>query len=226
MNQDLNRVKHDLETMQKAMGLDLSLGREWIQWMKRDKWLSLWWCLPGLILIASTLIPFDNSVRHLGLVAAQWTGILTAAAMLAITVLCLRKTSSQDGRPESLLREYKRVNGLTAQGAWFSVALFGQLALYFIWIKQHQISFGAFWSGLFIFMGSTCLVTALTSRAWLLLGWALPFLAYGLFETLLPGAAGISGIPLGIMFIAVALSFSIIHVFQIRALEIQHHGAH
>jgi len=226
MKTDLARVKSDVQTIQKAMGLDLSLGREWIQWMKRDQWLSLWWCLPGLILILSGLLPMDNAVRYFGLVAAQWAGLLTAGVMLAVTLFCLRKTTRHDGRPESLIREYKRINGLNAQGAWFSLALLAQLALYVLWIKEHQISFGAFWSGLFVFMGSTCLVTALAARAWLLLGWALPFLAYGLFETWLPGTGRINGIPLGIMFIVVALSFSVIHLFQIRTIQTQHHAAH
>jgi hypothetical protein len=55
MKPELERVKQDVETIQKAMGLTPAMGREWIQWMKRDNWLSLWWCLPGVILIASAL---------------------------------------------------------------------------------------------------------------------------------------------------------------------------
>jgi hypothetical protein len=99
------------------------------------------------------------------------------------------------------------------------------LVLYFVWGKHYSLPFGAFWSGLFIFMGSTCVVTAVAARAWLLLGWAIPFLAYGLFLTLLTGGGKVSGIPLGCMFIAVALSFSVIQVCQIRNIESQH-GAH
>jgi hypothetical protein len=226
MKQDLDRVKNDVSTIQKAMGLDLSLRREWIQWMKRDKWLGLWWCLPCFILIASALLPLHNSATYFGLVAAQWAGLVTAAVMLAITVLSLQKTISNDGRPESLIREYKRINGLNSQGAWFNLALLAQLAFFFVWVKQNQINFGAFWSGLFILVGSSCLVTALAARAWPLLGWGIPLLSYGLFETLLPVTGRIAPIPLGIMFIAVALSFSIIQLFQIRTIEKQHHGAH
>ena len=51
------------------------------------------------------------------------------------------------------------------------------------------------------------------------------FLAYGLFETLVLANGKVSGIPLGIMFIAVALSFSVIQVWQIRKIEGQH-GSH
>ena len=56
MKQELNRVKNDVETMQKAMGLAPSMGQDWIQWMKRDRWFSLWWCLPGFILIAAAAV--------------------------------------------------------------------------------------------------------------------------------------------------------------------------
>src|ERR1035441_2104900 len=69
--------------------------------------------------------------------------------------------------------------------------------------------------------GATYLMLAVISRIWLLLGWAIPLLAYGLFATLLPGKE-IWGIPLGIMFITVALSCSIIQVWQIRKIESQH----
>src|SRR5438552_17585 len=131
MKQDLDRVKNDVETIQRAMGLAPSMGREWIQWMKRDNWLNLWWCFPGVILIVSALLPFGNTERYLGLALAQWTGFLVAAVMLAITVVCLRKMTAKDGRPESLIREYKRVNGLNVQGAWLNLALLVQLVLYF-----------------------------------------------------------------------------------------------
>ena len=219
MKQELDRVKSDVETIQRAMGLSPSMGREWIKWMKRDNWFSLWWCFPGVILIASALLPSGNTERYFGLALAQWTGLLVAAVMLGITLVSLRKMTGKDGRPDSLIREYKRVNGLTTQGAWLNLALLAGLALYFIWGKQHHIPFGAFWSGLFIFMGSLCLVTAVAARAWLLLGWAIPFLAYGLFQTVLASGGKVNGIPLGMMFIAVALSFSVIQVWQIRRIE-------
>ena len=221
MTPELNRVKTDVETIQKAMGLAPSMGREWVQWMKRDNWLNLWWCLPGLMLIASALWPFGNTGKFFGLAFAQWTGLLVAASMLGITVFYFRKMTGKDGRPDSLIREYKRINGLTAQGAWFNLSLLMALGLFFVWGKHFRLTFEAFWSGLFIFMGSACLVTAVAARVWLLLGWAIPFLGYGLFETLLHGTGKANGIPLGIMFIAVALSFSIIQVCQIRQIECQ-----
>ena len=221
MKQELDRIKSDVETIQKALGLAPSMGREWIKWMKRDNWLNLWWCLPGVILIASALLPFGNTERYFGLALGQWTGLLVAAVMLGITFVSFRKMTGKDGRPASLIREYKRINGLTAQGAWLNLALLAGLGLYFFWGKQYHIPFGAFWSGLFIFMGSCCLVTAVAARTWLLLAWALPFLAYGLFQTLLPGGGKLQGIPLGMMFIAVALSFSALQVWQIRRIECQ-----
>ena len=225
MNHELDRVKNDVETIQKAMGIAPSSAREWIKWMKRDNWLNLWWCLPGVILIASALLPPGNKEKYLGLALAQWTGLLAAAAMLCITVVYLRKMTGKDGRPDSLIREHKRINGLTAQGGWVNLALLVGLVVYFVWSKRYGLTFGASWSGLFIFMGSSCLVTAIASRAWLLLGWAVPFLAYGLFQTLVPGSGKVGAIPLGVMFIAVALSFSVIQVWQIRSFEC-HHESH
>src|SRR6266436_8830484 len=123
MKPELDRVKSDLETMQKALGLAPSMGREWIQWMRRDKWFSLWWCLPGFILIAAALLPLDHAQRYGGLVPGQWAGLLVAMVMLGITVAQTRKVMANDGRPEGLKRESKRVNGMSAEGLWFGLAL-------------------------------------------------------------------------------------------------------
>jgi hypothetical protein len=222
MKPELDRVKNDLETMQKALGLAPSMGREWIQWMKRDKWCGLWWCLPGFILIAAALWPHDHTKRFLGLVLDQWAALLVITVMLAIAVAATRKVTAEDGRPEGLIRESKRINGMTAQGFWFSMALVVQLLFYFIWGKQYHIAAEAFWSGLFILMGSSCLAAAVSARAWTLLGWAIPFLGYGCCLSLVQGHGKVNGVLLGVMFIAVALSFSLIAVMQIRILERQH----
>jgi drug/metabolite transporter superfamily protein YnfA len=222
MKPEFDRVKNDVETMQKAMGLAPSLGREWVQWVRRDNWLNLWWCLPGIMLIASSFLPAGHAEKHFGLALAQWTGILVAAAMLAILVVSIRKMTAADGRPPSLVREYKRFWGIDAQGKWVSLALILEFFLYFAWAKQFQIHLEAFWSGLFILAGSTFLVLAVISRLWSLLGWAIPLLAYGLYATWLPGHGKISGIPLGMMFIAIALSGSFLQAWQIRQLERQH----
>lgn len=87
MKPELDRVKNDLETMQKALGLVPSVGREWVHWMRRDQWFSLWWCLPGFILIAAALLPLDHAKRFWGLVPGQWTGLLVSAVMLGITMV-------------------------------------------------------------------------------------------------------------------------------------------
>jgi hypothetical protein len=79
----------------------------------------------------------------------------------------------------------------------------------------------AFWSGLFILAGSTFLVLAVVSRLWSSLGWAIPLLGYGLYAMLPMGNGKISGLPLGIMFIAIALCCSLIQAWQIRRLERQ-----
>ena len=190
--------------------------------MKRDKWFSMWRCLPGFILIAATLLPFDHAKRHLGLVLDQWAGVLVAGVMLGITAVYSRKIGGRDGRSESIIREARRINGMDAQGVWFGLGLMVQLAFYFVWGKQYHVAFQPFWAGLFILVGSTCLVTAVAARAWILLGWAIPFLAYGLCLPLAEGHGKVSGVLFGMMFVAVALSFSIIQVWQIRQLEGQH----
>lgn len=221
MKPELERVKNDLDAMQKALGLAPSLGRDWIHWMKRDRWFGLWWCLPGFILIAAELLPFDHAKRYLGLVINQWAGILVAAVMLGITAVLTRKLTANDGRPEGLIREAKRVNGMNAQGFWFTVVLCLELIIYFIWARQYRIAAQPFWAGLFLLAGSSCLAAAVAARAWLLLGWAIPFLGYGLCLPLVGSAGKVNGVLFGMMFIAVALSFSVISVLQIRILERQ-----
>jgi hypothetical protein len=221
MKPEIDRVKNDLETMQKALGLAPALGREWIQWMKRDQWFNLWWCLPGFILIAAALLPFDHAQRYWGLVPDQWAGLLVAAVMLVISVVQTRKATASDGRPEGLIRESKRINGMTPQGVWFNVGLVAQLLFYFVWGRQYRIAFEPFWAGLFLLTGSSCLIVAVTSKVWTLLGWAIPFLGYGFCLPLVQGHGKVNGVLLGMMFIAVALSFSCISVLQIRRLERQ-----
>jgi hypothetical protein len=221
MKPELDRVKNDLETMQKALGLAPSISREWIQWMKRDQWLGLWWCLPGLILIAAALFPLPHARRYGGLVFDQWTGLLVCAIILGMTAFQMRKITATDGRPEGLIRELKRTNGMTTQGLWFAAACVLQALLYAFWCSEYRIGFEPFWAGFFILTGSTYLVAAMAARAWLLLGWAIPFLGYGLCLPLAQGHGKVNGILLGMMFIAVALSFSFIAVLKIRFMERQ-----
>ena len=75
-------------------------------------------------------------------------------------------------------------------------------------------------------MGATYLVLTVISRIWLLLGWALPLLAYGLLAVLLPDRHNtLREIPLGMMFIAIGgLSF-ILQAWQIRQIA-RHHESH
>ena len=123
MKQEFDRVKNDVETIQKAMGLTPSIGLEWIQWMKRDRWFSLWWCVPGVIVIATALLSFDHAKRYFGLVADQWAGLLVAGTLLGLAIGHTRLVTGKDGRPEAMIRESKRVNGVSAQGFWFGLAL-------------------------------------------------------------------------------------------------------
>jgi hypothetical protein len=110
---------------------------------------------------------------------------------------------------------------MSPQGLALGVAMVVQLSLYFIWGYQYGIAFDPFWAGLFIFMGSSCLLGAVSTKAWALLGWAIPFLGYGLCLPIVGGHGKLGGVLLGMMFVAVALSFSLIAVLQIRILERQ-----
>jgi hypothetical protein len=115
MNNELDRIKNDVEIIQQAMGLPVSFKEEWVQWMKRDSWFSLWWCVPGLILIVAALLPLDHAHRYLGLVPDQWAGILVAVALLGIAKGHTRQITGQDGRPEEMVRENKRLYGVNSQ---------------------------------------------------------------------------------------------------------------
>ena len=139
--------------------------------------------------------------------------------MLSLTSFLTRKVTAEDGRPAGLIRETKRINGISSEGLWFGVALVVQLALYFVWAEQYGIAFKPFWAGMFILMGSSCFVGAVSAKAWPLLGWAIPFIVYGLSLPLVDGHRLLGGILLGLMFIGVAFSFSIVAVLQIRMLE-------
>ena len=213
MKPELDRVKNDLETIQKAMGLAPSFGSDWIQWLKRDTWLYLWWALPGLILLASAWVPFDNTKRHFGLATAQWVGLLVAAVMVAILVAVHRKVAGTDGRPAGLVREYKRIN---AQG-W---ALLVPLGLYFVWGKQYAIGGQPFMAGLWLLSGSLAFLAAVSTKAWVFLGWAIPLGAFGLCQPLIHNRN--NGVWLGMMFIAIALFCSLIQAWQVRGMEKQH----
>jgi hypothetical protein len=166
-------------------------------------------------------LPLNRADRYRGFGPDRWAGILTALSMLAITMVHSHKIAAHDGRPESLIREAKRINGMTAEGLWFGFGIIAQLAAYFLWGKVYRIAFEPFWAGLFIVMGSSCLVAALAARAWTLLGWAIPFLGYGVCVPFVGVHGRFSGVLLGAMFVAVALSFTFISSLQIRLLERQ-----
>src|SRR5262245_6788770 len=122
MSQEIERVKSDLATIQKALDLPSSSQLDWIQWMRHDQWINLWWCLPGIIILVSALLPLDHQRTFLRLVPDQWAGILVAASLLLIAGKHARQTKGGDGRPDSLIRESMRKYGFSGQGLAFSLA--------------------------------------------------------------------------------------------------------
>jgi len=221
MKQELERVKNDLETIQKAMGLLPPFGRDWISWLKRDRWFSLWWCLPGMIILASAMLPFDRNQTFLGLVPDQWVSIHVAVVLLGIPMAHSRQLKRKDGRPPEMVRHLQQTYGMTTQGLWFGIAFGMQFLIFAIWGKQHRLAFEPFWTGLFLLWGSTCLVAALSAKAWILLGFAFPFLGYGLCLPLAGTDHTMKAVLFGMMFVAVALLFSAIQAWEIRKLENQ-----
>jgi len=218
---ELDRVKHDLETIQNAMGLSPALAEDWVRWLKRDRWLFLWWCLPGAMIIAIVFSLAGRPGKYFGYNLAQWAVFLTAAIALGLFFICIRKTTANDGRPPGLIREYRRYWGLDAQGKRGSLAFLLGCALYFFWAWRFHLSREAFVSGSFIIAGSIYLVSAIISKLWLLLGIAVPLLGYGLFTVLHSGNGMVDGIPLGITFIAIGLCSYLVSVWQIRKVERQ-----
>jgi hypothetical protein len=220
MKPELDRVKNDLETMQKAIGLTSPPGRDWIHWLNRDKWLNFWWAVPGLMLIAASLAPLDDTRKFLGLIASQWVGLAVAGVLLGM-LFFWGKMMRSDARPPAVVREYKRIN---SQASLFLVGFIAQIALYFAWGVQHSIAGGPFTAGLWIMCGSAMLLLATVTKGWVYLAWAFPMIAFGLCQPLLEGR-GQGGLWLGVVFIVAAfLSWSIQGV-QSRMIEKQH-GAH
>jgi hypothetical protein len=218
MNTEIDRVKTDLETIQKAIGTAPSFGREWLQWLKRDSWSSLWYCLPGLIFIVGTLLPFDEAKRSFGLLPAQWTALLATAVTFVILFRSQRRLFWNPARPAGLVRVQKKIN---ARGYWLLLAIFAQFLFYFIWAKQSGITGQPAILGLyFLVTGSACMVMAISWNAWTLFGWAIAFLICGVCQPAMHGR--MTGILLGMLFLIGPLLSSVFQALQLRKIENQH----
>ena len=213
-------MRSDLETMQKAMGTEPSFGREWAAWLRRDNWLNLWWLLPGAILTAPIFMQRGNSERFCGLKPEQWVGLLVAAVLLGMLVFWNRTVMRRNGRPDGLVREYKRVNALSW---WMLLPFLAQIVLYFAWASQHGLSGQTVMSGLWLVCASSIAMMAVLTRLWLYLGWALPMVIYAF---LLPEVSHEwGGAVLGGVFVVAALLSWLIMSFQLRVWE-RKHDAH
>jgi hypothetical protein len=168
-----------------------------------------------VILIIASMARLDG-VKFLGLAAGQWVGLLVTAVLLGMLAFWGRMMKS-DVRPPAVTREYRKVN---AQGSWFLVGFLVQFALYIVWARQHGISGPAFMAGMWLLCGTSMLLLATATKAWVFLGWAIPMLAFALCQPLLQGKSG--GLWLGVMFIAAALLCSVIQALQFRAMEKEH----
>ena len=222
MKQELDRVKNDVETIQKAMGLAPSMGQEWILWMKRDMCFNAWWCLPGLIVIVVALLPLEHGKAYFGMAPDRWARALATAALMGMAIGRTLQLNAKGGRPEGVMRDLKWINFSDRQCWRLVVVLAVQLLIFFAWSSHYHIAFAPRWAGLFILLGSVLVVAALSAREWALLGFGIPFLAYSLCLPLTEGHYTLNEVLLGTMFIAVALSVSVILFWEIRQIERQH----
>lgn len=217
MKPEIERVKNDLETMQKAMGSEPSFGHDWAKWIRRDNWMTLWWLLPAAILLTASFVHWENSQRYFGLKPEQWIGVLVALVMVGMLVFWNRAVTRRNGRPDGLVREYKRLNAL---GWWSLIPFLAQFALYFAWADQHGLSGNNMMSGLMLMCACSMTTMGMVTRYWLYVGWALPMAAYAF---LLPHVSQQwGGAALGAFLVVGALLSWLITSVQVRFLEKQH----
>lgn len=216
MKPEFERVKNDLETIQKAMGSEPSFGRDWAKWIRRDNWMNLWWLLPAAILLPTVFLRLESTERYFGLKLEQWMGVLVTAVLIGIWVFWNRAVMRRNGRPDGLVREYKRLNTLSGR---YLVSFFAQFVLYFAWASQQGLSGNNMMSGLCL-MGAFSLGTmAVLTRLWMYLGWAVPMAAYAF---LLPHVSQQwGGAAMGALLVVSALLSWLITSVQVRFLEKQ-----
>lgn len=221
MNREIDRVKTDLETIQKAIGPAPNFGREWLQWLKRDNWSSLWWCLPGIIYIMGALLPFDDTKKHFGLLPDKWICVLAAGVTLGILFRSQRRLFWNAARPAGLVRVQKKIN---ARVYWLQLAIFVQFSLYFIWAKQSGITGQPAIVGLyFLVIGSAGMVVGILWNAWTVFGWAIAFLICGVCQpAMVHGRSNGILLTLGMLFIIGSLLSSVFQALQLRKIEGQH----
>jgi hypothetical protein len=220
MNTEIDRVKTDLETIQKAIGPAPNFGREWLQWLKRDNWSSLWWCLPGVVFIIGALLPFDDTKKFFGLLPDQWVCLLAAVVTLGILFRSQRRLFWNAARPAGLVRVQKKLN---IRGYWLLLAIFVQFLFYLIWAKQSGVGQPAILGLYFLVAGSASMVMAIAWKAWAMFGWAIAFLACGVCQPAVMHSR-LNGIllTLGMLFIIGSLLSSVFQALQLRKIESQH----
>jgi hypothetical protein len=220
MNTEIDRVKTDVETIQKAIGTAPNFGREWLQWLKRDNWSSLWWCLPGVVFILGALLPFDDAKKHFGLLPDQWVCLLAAVVTLGILFRSQRRLFWNAARPAGLVRVQKKLN---ARGYWLLLAIFVQFLFYLIWAKQSGIGQPAILGLYFLVAGSAGMVMAISWNAWAMFGWAIAFLTCGICQpAMVHGRSNGILLTLGMLFIIGSLLSSVFQALQLRKIESQH----
>lgn len=217
MKSEIERVKNDLETIHKAIGTEPRFGRDWAKWIRRDNWMTLWWFLPAVILLSASFVRFEDGAKYWGLKPQQWIGLLVCAVLIGMLVFWNRAVTRRNGRPDGLVREYKRINAVSG---WFLLPFFGQIALYLAWANQHGLSGMTVMSGLWLMLAFSMGMLAVLTRLWVYLGWALPMAAYAF---LLPHVSRqMGGAALGALFAMAALLSWLFTSFQVRKMEKQH----
>lgn len=217
MKTEIERVKNDLETIQKAMGTEPRFGRDWAKWIRRDNWMTFWWFLPAAILLSASFVHSENSSRYGGLKPEQWIGLLVCAVLIGMLVFWNRAVTRRNGRPDGLVREYKRINSVSG---WFLLPFLGQIVLYFAWANLQGLPGKTVMSGLWLVLAFSMAMLAVLTRLWLYLGWALPMAAYAFLLPQVSQQWG--GAALGALFAVAALLSWLITSIQVRRVEKQH----
>ena len=75
-------------------------------------------------------------------------------------------------------------------------------------------------AGLWLLSASLAFLAAVSTKAWVFLGWAIPLGALGLCQPLIHNRG--NGVWLGMTFIAIALFCSLIQAWQVHGMEQQH----
>ena len=193
VNNELGRVKEDIEVIKEAAGLELPFGWE-------DVWLSIYLIPVGVWLAIWGFLPFQLS--------RLWR--VLPVSILAIVYVFLRiKYRRSTGRSPVRRRGYSVVLFLTP--------LCGLCAGgYFVWVIRSGRDFVSAVGGMWFFMGLMLMIYTFAERGRLFnIGWAISMILFGIVTTIWPGL-NILEMGVGIVLIAGGSATAAIQAYQLK----------